>query len=132
MAFRVCPVDNGAHALRLLRTVNKHDLVVALAKRLGMVEHRAEVCVDSVLALLGDAMVRGETITLIGLGRFTSRLHRARSIHRIRDRQRIDIPARLKPHFAPSPTLVRQANVRANGTPRPSLPTQPDLFGDCD
>lgn len=126
VAFRLHAVAEGAPHALLLRIVNKHDLVQAMAKRLGVVEHQAEISVDSVLSLLGDALVRGETITLVGFGRFTCRRHRARTINRITDGERIVIPARLLPHYAPSPTLVRQVNARAAAMP--PAPAGPDLF----
>ena len=53
--------------------MRKADIVVGVADRTGLDKVKAENAVDAILAAIGDAVSRGETVLISGFGRFSVR-----------------------------------------------------------
>jgi len=80
--------------------MNKAELVAAVADKAGLTKKDAEVAVNSTLAGIEEALVKGEKVQLIGFGTFETRSRKARQGRNPRKPgEVIQIPASTAPVF---------------------------------
>lgn len=58
--------------------MNKADLVACLAEKTGFTKKDAEVAVNTFVACVEEALVKGDKVQLIGFGTFETRQRKAR------------------------------------------------------
>lgn len=86
--------------------MNKHEVSVELAKKLGITQKDATLAVDGLLEVLKEALLEEHrTITLRGFGSFEVKEAAARTGRNIRTNEPISIPARLRIKFDPYMSL---------------------------
>ena len=54
-------------------SINKEDMISALAQEAGMTKVSAEVALEAVLSIISDALVSGDKVQLVGFGTFESK-----------------------------------------------------------
>ena len=59
-------------------SINKEDMISALAQEAGMTKVSAEVALEAVLSIISDALVSGDKVQLVGFGTFESKERAAR------------------------------------------------------
>jgi len=81
--------------------MNKVDLVNAIAKKSGTTKRTAEAMVDAFTNTVTKSVSKGEKVTLIGFGSFSTLQRHARTGRNPRTGKTIQIPAKKVPRFAP-------------------------------
>jgi DNA-binding protein HU-beta len=81
--------------------MNKVDLVDAIAKKAGTTKKTAEAMVDAFTTTVTKSVAKGEKVTLIGFGSFSTLMRSARTGRNPRTGKSIQIPAKKVPRFAP-------------------------------
>jgi DNA-binding protein HU-beta len=81
--------------------MNKVDLVNAIAKKAGTTKKTAEAMVDAFTTTITKTVAKGEKVTLIGFGSYTTLVRSARTGRNPRTGKTINIPAKKVPRFAP-------------------------------
>jgi integration host factor subunit alpha len=94
--------------------MTKADLVHALADRTGLSRPEAAIVVESIIAVLEEALQRGEMVQIVGFGRFTVRQKQARMGRNLRTREPITIQPRKVATFKPS-SILRDLVNRGRG-----------------
>ena len=80
--------------------MNKAELIAAVADKTSLSKKDAEVAVNSTLAGIEEALVKGEKVQLIGFGTFETRNRKARQGRNPRKPgEVIQIPASIAPVF---------------------------------
>ena len=92
-------LDNGIRPYRL-QTMNKSQLIDALAARLGD-RRTAASAVDGLLSTIVETVKAGESVSLTGFGVFEARARAARVGRNPRTGQTVAVPAATVPAFRP-------------------------------
>ena len=92
-------LDNGIRPYGL-QTMNKSQLIDALAARLGD-RRTAASAVDGLLSTIVDTVKSGESVSLTGFGVFEARARAARVGRNPRTGQTVGVPAATVPAFRP-------------------------------
>ena len=91
--------------------MNKSDLVDAVASSADVTKASAGRAVDAVLDSIGDALGKGDTVSLVGFGTFSVRHRAAREgINPQNPSQKIHIPAANVPVFKAGKALKASVN----------------------
>ena len=91
--------------------MNKSDLVDAVASSADVTKASAGRAVDAVLDSIGDALGKGDTVSLVGFGTFSVRHRAARDgINPQNPSQKIHIPAANVPVFKAGKALKAAVN----------------------
>jgi len=87
-------------------TVNKTELVQAVAKSTGLSNSKAAEVVGAVVEEISSALAKGEKVQLAGFGTFETRERSARQARNPQDPSKvIDVPAKKVPAFRAGKTL---------------------------
>jgi DNA-binding protein HU-beta len=81
--------------------MNKVDLVNEIAKKAGTTKKTAEAMLDAFTGTVTKSVAKGEKVTLIGFGSFSTLTRSRRTGRNPRTGQTITIPAKKVPRFAP-------------------------------
>lgn len=91
--------------------MNKQDLVIKVSEATGFKKKDAEIALDAVLESIEKALVKGDSVRLIGFGTFETRERKARTG---RNPQKpdtiIEIPASKAPVFKAGKSLKDAVN----------------------
>ena len=90
--------------------MNKTELVDALANATDMSKSDAASALDSVVAIITDAMKAGETVSITGFGAFSVGDRAARTGRNPQTGESIDIPAAKIPKFKAGKALKDAVN----------------------
>jgi nucleoid DNA-binding protein len=93
--------------------MRKANLMRGLANMVGLSRREAAQVVDTLLAVIKEALQRGESVQIVGFGRFTVRRKRARMGRHVRTGEAILIRARIVVSFRASTSLRRLINRRS-------------------
>ena len=85
--------------------MNKAELVSAMAKDAGITKGQAERALNCMQSSVVDAIRKGENVTLVGFGTFSSVQRKARTGRNPQTGSEIKIPAKRVPKFAPGVSL---------------------------
>ncbi|HMO59378.1 MAG TPA: HU family DNA-binding protein [Roseiflexaceae bacterium] len=85
--------------------MQKTDFIKAVADQANMSQKDTKVVIDTALAVIEDALKRGEKVTLTGFGTFEVRQRQEREGVNPQTRAKIKIPATKTPGFSASSTL---------------------------
>lgn len=91
--------------------MTKQELVKAVAKASWCKQHIAERVIRDVCISITDALVRGERITLPGLGTFKTSPTKARTCRNPLTGAAIQVPAGRKVVFVPASKLKEDVNA---------------------
>lgn len=86
-------------------TMNKADLVNAVAERTGLTKKQSEAAVTALVEAIEEALKKGERVSLVGFGTFEVRSRRPRTGRNPQTGQTIQIPAGKVPAFKPGKAL---------------------------
>ncbi|MBR3150085.1 MAG: HU family DNA-binding protein [Eubacterium sp.] len=81
------------------KTMNKTDLVAAVAAKAEISKKDAEAAVTAVFASITDALADGDKVALVGFGTFDVKERAARTGLNPRTKEKIQIPASKSPAF---------------------------------
>jgi DNA-binding protein HU-beta len=91
-------------------TVNKNDLVAAVATNTGLSKSDSANAVDSMLDSISGALKGGTEVRLVGFGTFSVAHRRASEGRNPRTGERIQIPASKQPKFKAGKALKDAVN----------------------
>jgi len=92
--------------------VNKSDLIAQVAEKTGLTKKVAGDAVESVFAIITDALAAGEKVTLVGFGTFEVRERAARRGVNPATGESIEIPASRVPAFKAGKSLKEAVSAR--------------------
>jgi DNA-binding protein HU-beta len=90
--------------------MNKAQLIDAVADATDLSKASAGRAVESVLDIITSSLRRGDAVTLVGFGTFTTRNRAARAGRNPRTGATIQIPASTLPVFKPGKALKDAVN----------------------
>lgn len=90
--------------------MNKQELAADVAVRAAVSEALALAVIEATLAALTSALVRGDTVRLVGFGQFVVSDRRAVNGRNPRTGDPMDVPARRLPRFRPGQHLRAALN----------------------
>lgn len=93
--------------------MNKAEVAERLAERTGMSKAVAREAVDSVFAVIGEALADGEEVRIAGFGTFGTRNRPARAGRNPRTGEPVPISASTSPTFKAGKTLKDAVNAGA-------------------
>lgn len=85
--------------------MNKNELIIATADRVGMSKKDVEAVVNAALNVTAEALGEGEKVQLIGFGTFEVRARKEHSGRNPKTGEEITIPASKAPVFKPGKAL---------------------------
>ncbi|MDX1513553.1 MAG: HU family DNA-binding protein [Gammaproteobacteria bacterium] len=92
------------------KVMNKAQLIDAVADATDISKASASRAVESVLDIITSSLKKGDSVTLVGFGTFTTRKRAARSGRNPRTGATIQIPASTLPVFKPGKALKDAVN----------------------
>jgi len=91
--------------------LNKSDLVKRIAETAGRTQKDTATFVDAFIEVVTDAIRAGETIDLVGFGRFLAKERKERQGRDLKTGRTITIPATRVPAFKPGKALKAAAKA---------------------
>ncbi|ABQ26108.1 HU family DNA-binding protein [Geotalea uraniireducens] len=91
--------------------MTKTDLVNAVAEIAGITKVDAEKSVKAFLEAITDCLTKGDKLTLVGFGTFSTAKRAARKGQNPQTGKKIDIPASVNPKFKAGNTLKTLVNA---------------------
>jgi len=94
--------------------MTKSELVEIISEqRDGITRREAEVVVNTILAVIGDALAGGDHVELRGFGSFTTKARNARVGRNPKTGASVMVPAKVVPHFKPGKDLRERVDSPA-------------------
>jgi len=86
--------------------MTKSELVEMITENQeGITRHEAEVVVNTIFSVIGDALGAGDHVELRGFGSFTTKQRNARLGRNPKTGDSVMVPAKTVPHFKPGKEL---------------------------
>ena len=85
--------------------MNKAELVAAVAEKTGSTKKEAEAAVNAIVGSIGEALVAGDKVQLIGFGTFEVTERKARVGRNPKTNEEMPIPGGKAPKFKPGKQL---------------------------
>jgi len=85
--------------------MNKEELIESVAKKTKLTKKTSQLCLDTMLKVITDSLVKGEKLTLVGFGTFQVRQRKARVGRNPRTGGKLHIPAKKSPVFTAGKSL---------------------------
>ena len=92
--------------------MNKSDLVKVVAERVGLTQKDVAAVVDAMIDVTTRTLVKGEEVSVAGLGKFVVRKRAARQSVNPRTKELINVPASKAPVFKAAKALKDAVNKR--------------------
>ena len=94
--------------------MTKSELVEIITERQEGITHKeAEVVVNTILSVIGDALADGDHVELRGFGSFTTKDRRPRVGRNPKTGESVMVPAKVVPHFKPGKLLRERVDSPA-------------------
>lgn len=94
--------------------MTKSELVEIIAEKQGGITRReAEVVVNTILSVIGDALASGGHVELRGFGSFSIKQRNARLGRNPKTGESVVVPAKTVPHFKPGKELRERVGSAA-------------------
>jgi DNA-binding protein HU-beta len=90
--------------------MTKSDFVAAVASKTGFTKKDAEKAVNGFTAAVNDALIKGESVQLIGFGTFEVRDKKATTAINPRTKEKINVAAKKVAKFKAGKTLNDSVN----------------------
>ena len=81
--------------------MNKKELVDKVAKKAGTTKKNAQTAIEATLDAIVETVKKGDRVTLVGFGTFTSVKRKARKGRNPQTGNTMNIPAKKYPKFSP-------------------------------
>ena len=91
-------------------SMNKTELIAAVAEKSGLSKKDAAAAVESVIAAVSDSLVKGEKVQLVGFGTFEVKERAARTGKNPQTGAVVEIPASKAPAFKAGKALKDAVN----------------------
>ncbi|OGG95455.1 MAG: DNA-binding protein HU [Candidatus Lambdaproteobacteria bacterium RIFOXYD12_FULL_49_8] len=85
--------------------MTKKDLIATVAGSTGQSKSAAEAAINAVIGSITDALSKGDDVTLVGFGTFTTVNKAAREGRNPKTGEKLKIPASTAPKFKPGKAL---------------------------
>ena len=92
--------------------MNKAELIAAIAAKTGETKKSAEETVNAFVAVVTDALKKGDKVQLVGFGSFEVRKRAARKGRNPQTKEEIKIPASKAPKFKAGKALKDLVNKK--------------------
>ncbi len=92
--------------------MNKSDLVKVVAEQVGLTQKDVTAVVDALIEVGTATLVKGEEVSVAGLGKFVVRKRAARQSVNPRTKEVINVPASKAPVFKPAKALKDAVNKK--------------------
>ncbi len=92
--------------------MTKAELISAVAAKAGLKKVEAEKAVAAFIATVTEGLKKGEKLSLVGFGTFSTAKRAARKGQNPQTGKKINIPAATVPKFKPGKTLKEAVNSK--------------------
>lgn len=90
--------------------MNKADLVNEIAKETGLTKTKSSEVVDTIVETISNSLKKGEKVTLVGFGTFTTSKRSARKGRNPKTGEVINIPGKTVARFKAGSELTKTVN----------------------
>jgi DNA-binding protein HU-beta len=90
--------------------MNKADLVNSIAKQTGLSKSKSSEVVDTFVSVVSESLSKGEKVTLVGFGTFTTSRREARKGRNPKTGEVINISAKTVARFKAGSDLSKSVN----------------------
>ncbi len=90
--------------------MNKADLVNSLAEKTGLTKTKSNEVIDTLVSVISESLSKGEKVTLVGFGTFTTSQRDARKGRNPKTGETVDIPSKIVAKFKPGSELTKSVN----------------------
>ncbi|KAB0668809.1 MAG: HU family DNA-binding protein [Oryzomonas sp.] len=92
--------------------MTKSELISAVAEKAGLKKVEAEKAVAAFITTVTGALKKGDKLSLVGFGTFSTAKRAARKGQNPQTGKKINIPAAVVPKFKPGKTLKETVNSK--------------------
>jgi DNA-binding protein HU-beta len=90
--------------------MNKADLVNSLSEQTGLTKTKSNEVVDVIVSTITETLSKGEKVTLVGFGTFTTSKKEARKGRNPKTGETLEIPAKTVAKFKAGSELLKSVN----------------------
>ena len=90
--------------------MNKSNLVNSLAEKTGLTKTKSNEVIDTLVSVISESLSKGEKVTLVGFGTFTTSQRDARKGRNQKTGETVDIPSKRVAKFKPGSELTKSVN----------------------
>jgi DNA-binding protein HU-beta len=90
--------------------MNKADLVNSISQSTGMTKTKTNQVLDVITSIITETLAKGDKVTLVGFGTFTTSERKARKGRNPKTGEIIDIPAKRVAKFKAGSSLIDTVN----------------------
>lgn len=90
--------------------MNKSDLVNSIAEQTGLSKSKSNEALDALVSAVSESLSKGEKVTLVGFGTFTTSKREARKGRNPKTGEVIDISAKTVARFKAGSELNKSVN----------------------
>ena len=90
--------------------MNKADLVNSISEQTGLTKTKSNQVVDAITSVIAETLSKGEKVTLVGFGTFTTTERNARKGRNPKTGEVIEIPAKRVAKFKAGSDLTKNVN----------------------
>lgn len=90
--------------------MNKTELIAAVAAQTDLNKTAAAAALEAIINTIGRQLKKGDSVTLIGFGSFSTSKRAARVVRNPRTGEELRVPARRVPKFTPGKALKEILN----------------------
>lgn len=90
--------------------MNKADLINEISKETGLTKTKSSEVIDSIVEAISSTLKKGEKVTLVGFGTFTTSKRNARKGRNPKTGEVIDIPGKTVARFKAGTELTKNVN----------------------
>jgi DNA-binding protein HU-beta len=90
--------------------MNKTELVSSIAKETGLSKTKTNEVVDAFVSAVSESLSKGEKVTLVGFGTFTTSKREARKGRNPKTGEVINIPSKTVARFKAGSDLTKSVN----------------------
>lgn len=90
--------------------MNKADLVNSISEQTGLTKTKSNQVVDAMTTIIADALAKGDKVTLVGFGSFTTSERSARKGRNPKTGEVIEIPSKRVAKFKAGSELTKSVN----------------------
>ena len=90
--------------------MNKADLVNSISEQTGLTKTKSNQVVDTITSVIAETLSKGEKVTLVGFGTFTTTDRNARKGRNPKTGEVIEIPAKRVAKFKAGSELTKNVN----------------------
>ncbi len=85
--------------------MNKSDFIKKLSRKSNLTQKECKLFLDVMITVVGQSLQNGESISLMGFGKFETRNRKPRKSYNPQTKQRVLLPASRVPVFRAGKTL---------------------------